>query len=261
MTPDLLDFSGRIAIVTGGGTGIGAATAVLLAKLGADVVIASRKAEVLEKTAARIEAETGRACVPLPTDVTVESDVIRLVEDTVARFGRLDILINNAGGTVLKPFEDVSTENWRKSFTLNVDSAYYCTREAGRHFRSQGHGAIVNVSSMAGVHGTRGGVPYSASKSALQMMTRVAAAEWGPYGIRVNCVAPGMIVSEVVMEHLLASGLDIEEAADTFPLRRTGRPEDIANAIVYFASDAASYVSGETLAVCGGPILGGPKDT
>jgi NAD(P)-dependent dehydrogenase (short-subunit alcohol dehydrogenase family) len=191
--------------------------------------------------------------------VTVEIEVVRLIERTVAELGKIDILINNAGGTVLKDFAAVSTENWRKSFALNVDSAYYCTREAGRHFREQGHGVIVNVSSMAGVHGTRGGVPYSASKSALQMMTRVAAAEWGPHGIRINCVAPGMIVSEVVMEHLTASGLDVAAAAKVFPLRRTGRPDDIANAIVYFASDAASYVSGETLAVCGGPMLGGPN--
>jgi len=260
MTPDLLDFSGRVAIVTGGGTGIGAATALLLARLGADTVIASRKADVLERKAAEIRDATGRECLAIPTDVCDEQQVIELVRRTLDHFGRIDVLVNNAGGTVLKAFEDVTTENWRKSFALNVDSAYYCTREVGRHFRERKTGAIVNVSSMAGVHGTKGGVPYSASKSALQMMTRVAAAEWGPHGIRINCVAPGMIVSEVVLEHLIASGLDVEGAAKTFPLQRVGNPDDIANAIVWFASDAAAYVSGETLAVCGGPVLGGPKE-
>lgn len=260
MTPDLINFSGRVAIVTGGGTGIGAATALLLAKLGADIVIASRKADVLDKAAAAIEAETGRQCLAIPTDVTREDQVVSMVEKALAHFGKIDILVNNAGGTVLKAFEDVTTETWRKSFALNVDAAYYCTREVGKHFRERQTGTIVNVSSMAGVNGTRGGVPYSAAKSALQMMTRVAAAEWGPYGIRVNCVAPGMIVSEVVIEHLIASGLDIEGAANVFPMRRVGKPEDIANAIVWFASDAASYCTGETLSVCGGPVLGGPKD-
>lgn len=260
MTPDLLDFSGRVAIVTGGGTGIGAATALLLAKLGADVAIASRNADRLQAKAEEIMAATGRQCLAVPTDVRDETQVAAMVAKTIEHFGRIDILVNNAGGTVLRQFEDVTTGHWQKSFALNVDSAFYCTREAGRHFRAQGSGAIVNVSSMAGVHGTRGGVPYSASKAALQMMTRVAAAEWGPFGIRINCVAPGMIVNEGVLEHLLASGLDIDGASKAFPLQRAGKPEDVANAIVYFASDAASYVTGETLAVCGGPVLGGPKD-
>ena len=223
MTPDLLDFTGRVAIVTGGGTGIGAATAMLLARLGADVVIASRKAEVLDKKAAEIAEATGRRCIGIVTDVRDEQQVIRLVEETVAQFGRIDILINNAGGTVLSPLESVTTEHWYKSFDLNVHSAYFCTREAGKHMRQQGSGAIVNVSSMAGVHGTRGGTPYSASKSALQMFTRVAAAEWGPYGIRINCVAPGLVLGETVMKHLVASGIDIEASSKVFPLQRAGR--------------------------------------
>jgi NAD(P)-dependent dehydrogenase (short-subunit alcohol dehydrogenase family) len=125
---------------------------------------------------------------------------------------------------------------------------------------TQKSGCVVNVSSMAGVHGTKGGVPYSSSKAALQMFTRVTAAEWGPYGIRINCVAPGMILSEEVEEHLRRSNIDIEGANAIFPLRRAGKPEDVANAIVFLASDAASYISGETLAVCGGPVLGGPRD-
>ena len=260
MTPELFNFTDRVAIVTGGGTGIGAATALMLARLGADVVIASRKAEVLQAKAAEIAAATGRRCIAIPTDVRAEEQVTRLVEQTVAHFGRIDILINNAGGTILAPLKDVASTSWMKSFDLNIHSAYYCTREVGKHFMSQGSGVIVNVSSMAGVHGTKGGAPYSASKAALQMFTRVAAAEWGPYGIRINCVAPGMILSEVATEHLKASKIDIEAATKIFPLQRAGRPEDVANAIVWFASDAAGYVSGETLAVCGGPVLGGPSN-
>lgn len=254
------DFTGKVAIVTGGGTGIGAATALMLAQLGANVTIASRKAEVLDAKAAEITAATGRPCLAIPTDVRDESQVAALVAKTVAHFGRLDILINNAGGTILKALKDVTSSNWHKSFDLNVHSAYYATHEAGKHFMAQRSGVIVNVSSMAGVHGTRGGAPYSASKAALQMFTRVAAAEWGPYGIRVNCVAPGMILSEVATEHLKASNLDIEASTKVFPLQRAGQPEDVAKAIVYFASEAAAYVTGETLAVCGGPVLGGPNE-
>lgn len=258
MTPDLLDFSGRVAIVTGGGTGIGAATALLLAKLGADVVIASRKAAVIEAKAAEIAVATGRRCLAVPTDVRNEAQVANLVDRTVSELRRIDILINNAGGTILAPLEDVTTRAWQRSFDLNVNSAYYATREAGRHFRAQGHGVIVNISSMAGIRGTRSGAPYSASKAALQMFTRVAAAEWGPYGIRINCVAPGMVLGEEAAAHLEASNIDISAATSIFPLRRAGRPEDLANAIVFLASDAASFITGETLAVCGGPVLGGP---
>jgi NAD(P)-dependent dehydrogenase (short-subunit alcohol dehydrogenase family) len=260
MTPDLLDFSDRVAIVTGGGTGIGAATAMLFARLGADVVIAGRRAEVLDRAAAEIVAATGRRCVGIPTDVCDEAQVAAMVQGALDQFGRIDILVNNAGATVLKPLADVTTDIWRGSFALNVDSAYYCTRETGRHMRERGTGTIVNVSSMAGVNGVKNGVPYSAAKSALQMMTRVLAMEWGPHGIRVNCVAPGLILGENVMANLLASGLDIEAMAKVFPLRRAGRPDDIANAIVWFASDAAGYVTGETLAVCGGPVQAGTEE-
>lgn len=257
MTPDLIDFSDRVAIVTGGGTGIGAATALLLARLGADVVIASRNRDVLEAKAAEIAAATGRKCLAIPTDVTVEEQVVAMVQKTMDAFGRIDVLVNNAGATVLKPIEDVASELWHSTVALNLDSAYYCSREAGKHMRAAGKGAIVNVSSMAGVHGVNRGTPYSAAKAGLQMMTRTMAMEWGPHGIRVNCVAPGLIVGENVLPNLIASGLDLDAAANTFPLRRLGVPDDIANAIVWFASDAASYCSGETIAVCGGPVGGG----
>lgn len=254
------DFSGRVAVVTGGGTGIGAATAQLLARLGARVAIASRSAERLEKAAAEITAASKSQCIAIPTDVRDENEVSAMIEKVVAQFGRIDVLVNNAGGTRLAPLEDITTRMWDSSFSLNVDAAYYCTREAGKYFREQGSGSIVNVSSMAGVNGTRSGAHYSASKAALQMFTRVAAAEWGPYGIRINCVAPGLILSEMATEHLENSGIDIEAGIRAFPLQRAGNPDDVARAIVFLASDAAAYITGETLAVCGGPVLGGQKN-
>ena len=257
----LYDLTGRVAIVTGGGTGIGAATASLLARHGADVVIASRTVEELERKAAAIAAESGRRCLPVPTDVKDEEQVVRMVQRTVDELGRVDILVNNAGGTRMGPLQGITTRAWDSSFDLNVRSAYFCTREAGRHLLAQGSGAIVNVSSGAGVHGVKGGAHYSSSKAALQMFTTVTAAEWGRFGIRANCVAVGLVASERAVDAWQVAGIDPVSMAANNPSRRPGRPDEVANAILFFVSDAASYISGQTLSVDGGPSIGGIPDT
>jgi 3-oxoacyl-[acyl-carrier protein] reductase len=254
------DLSDRVAIVTGGGTGIGAATARALAAQGADVVIAARTRDDLERTAAAVEAATERRCVPVPTDVKVEEQVIALVERTVDEFGRLDVLVNNAGGTRMGPLRDLPTKAWDASFDLNVRSAYFCTREAGRHFIDQGSGAIVNISSGAGVHGTKGGAHYSSSKAALQMFTAVTAAEWGRYGIRANCIAVGGIASERASAAWEVAGIDPAVIGSGTALGRIGTPDEVAAAILFFASDLSSYITGQTLAVDGGPQMGGMPD-
>lgn len=252
-----LDFSNRVALITGGGTGIGAATAKLFARLGADVAVAGRTAEKLEQTAAAIRDATGRRCLAVPTNVKDEEQVRYLVHKTVDEFGRIDILINNAGGTDMLPLDKITSKIWEGSFALNVTSAYYCTRAAGPHFIAQRSGSIVNISSMAGIHGVKGGAHYSSAKAALQMFTRVTAAEWGRYGIRCNCVAPGMIASELARAAWKKANIDMNAGTIQVPLRRPGEPEEVANAIVFLASEAASYITGETLAVAGGPNLGG----
>jgi len=253
----VLDLTGRAAVVTGGGTGIGRASALLLAQHGADVIIAGRTADELERTAAELREATGRRCLAIPTDVKNEAQVVHLVQRTLDELGRLDILINNAGGTRMGPLNAISTKAWDASFDLNVRAAYFCTREAGRHMIARGSGAIVNVSSMAGLHGVKGGAHYSSSKAALQMFTRVTAAEWGRHGIRANCVAVGLVASERAVKAWQVANLDTSRAAETIPLGRMGTPEDVARAILFFASDAASYISGQTLAVDGGPQMGG----
>lgn len=257
MINELFDFTGKVAIVTGGATGIGFATARQLSKLGASVVICSRTVDELETAAARISAESGNRCLAIPTDVKDEDAVIRMVQQTFDEFGRIDILINNAGGTRMGPLETIPTKGWDSIFDLNMKSAYVCTREVGKHMIAQKSGAIVNISSGAGVNGVKGGAHYSAAKAGLQMFTRVTAAEWGRYGIRANCVAAGAIASERVSEAWKVAGLDEQEMGKAMPLGRLGTPDDMANMIVFFASDASSYVSGETVFVCGGPHLGG----
>ncbi|MET0365474.1 MAG: SDR family NAD(P)-dependent oxidoreductase [Sphingobium sp.] len=256
-----LEFTGRVALVTGGATGIGYATALQLARLGASVVIASRTAEELQAAAERIVQESGAACLAVPTDVKDEEQCVRLVERTVDAFGRIDILINNAGGTRMGPLESIPTRGWDSIFDLNVKSAYVCTREAGRHMIAQTSGAIVNISSGAGINGVRGGAHYSAAKSALQMFTKVTAAEWGRYGIRANCVAAGAISSARAVAAWDNAGLEQQAMSAATPLRRTGTPDEMANMIVFFASDAASYITGQTIAVDGGPTMGGIPDT
>ena len=258
---DLLDLHGRVAVVTGGGTGIGAATARLLASHGADVAIAARTLHDLERTAESIEADSGRRCLIVPTDVKDERQVVAMIERSVDELGRLDILVNNAGGTRLGPLRSLPTKAWDASFDLNVRSTYIATREAGTHFLEQRSGAIVNISSDAGVYGVQGGAHYSAAKAALQMFTEVTAAEWGPHGVRANCVAVGGIASERAKAAWEVAGIDPAAIGEGAMLRRVGRPEEVAAAILFLVSDAASYITAQTISVDGGHPMGGIRDT
>ena len=258
---DLLDLTGRVAVVTGGGTGIGAATAGLLAAHGADVAIAARTLHDLERTAERIEADSGRRCLVVPTDVKDESQVVSMIARSVQELGRLDILVNNAGGARLGPLRELPTKAWDAGFDLNVRSAYIATREAGTYFLEQRSGAVVNVSSDAGVYGVRGGAHYSAAKAALQMFSEVTAAEWGPHGVRANCIAVGGIASERAKAAWEVAGIDPAAIGEGAMLRRVGRPEEVAAAILFLVSDAASYITAQTISVDGGHPMGGIHET
>jgi NAD(P)-dependent dehydrogenase (short-subunit alcohol dehydrogenase family) len=182
-----------------------------------------------------------------------------MVQRTIEEFGRIDILINKAGGSRLGGLAKLTIEAWDSSFDLNVRSAYLCTHAVGRHRIAQRSGAIVNISSTADISGVKGGAHYASAKAALQMFTTVTAAEWGCHGIRANCVAAGMIASERAVEAWKVAQLDTNKLPN-IPLGRTGTPDEVANAMVFFASDAASYITGQTIAVSGGPSMSGIPD-
>lgn len=246
MRADADELAGKVAIVTGGGTGIGEAAARLFAAAGADVVVAARKVERLEAVAGDINA-SGRRCVAVPTDVRLEEDIDRLVDTAVNELGRIDIVVNNAGGSYMFPLEESSVDRWDNSFALNARGPFMLTQAAGKHMLAQGSGVFVNISSAAGLHGVVGGAAYSAAKAALQMLTKVVALEWGPRGIRANCIAVGPIASEGALRSWTRAGLIEQGILDV-----AGQPEDIANGILYLATDTSRFMNGETIALTGG---------
>ncbi len=255
-----LDLTDQVAIVTGGGTGIGAATAKLLAQHGAHTVIASRKLENLERVAGEIEAATGRRCLPIQCDVRDEDSVNAMVERAFTELGRIDILVNNSGGGYMFPLLQTAADKWDNNVALNLRGPFLCTKAVGQHMIDNGGGRIVNISSGAGVSGVRGGAAYSASKAGLQMFTRVTAAEWGKYGIRCNAVAVGLVANEGSRRSWARAGMDEAAIVAQIPRRRVGEPEDIAWPVLFLVSTASDYVSRETLFVNGGPSLGGLPD-
>ncbi|MDD2857332.1 MAG: SDR family NAD(P)-dependent oxidoreductase [Candidatus Nanopelagicales bacterium] len=257
----MLDLTDRVAIITGGGTGIGTATALLFAQHGADVVLAGRQAERLQTTADMIKAETGRRAIGISTDVRNDEAVQNLIDGTIAEYGKLDILVNNAGGAYMFPAKDMAPDRFRNSIELNLISAYLCAHAALPHLIKSPHAAIISMSSAAGVSGVKGGSAYSAGKAGLQMFSRVIAAEWGPKGIRSNVIAVGGVASEGALRSWERFGMDADSMGANVPLRRVGWPIDIARGALYFASDMSSWVTGQTLSIDGGPSgMGGLQD-
>jgi NAD(P)-dependent dehydrogenase (short-subunit alcohol dehydrogenase family) len=255
-SPDTL--KDRVAMVTGASQGIGRAIAVELAKVGADVVVCSRRRDALEEVAAAVRAE-GRRALVAPCDVADAADVERVVADTMAAFGRIDILVNNAAYRIRYAFEDLPRKEWDAMVGANLTGVFLLTQAVGRVMIGQRAGKIVNVSSTAGRTGARGMAAYAATKAGVTVLTQSLGAEWAKHGVYVNAVAPGPVETEGVLEIWKTPAM-IERAAREVPLQRLGRPEEIAWAVIFVASDQANFMTGETVYVSGGPRMSNRED-
>ena len=249
---DLYDMTGKTAVVTGAGRGIGEGIAAVLADAGAAVVCAARRTDEIERVAADIRAAGGRA-IAVTTDVTDQAAVAALAQAAVDEFGSLDTWVNNAGGSPVRtPLTQLDPAEWQNTMDLNLTAVYRCTLAAVPHMLAdQRGGSIVNITSMASFHGTPGSGHYAAAKRAVNSLTETFALELAPL-IRVNGIAPGAVPTEIMMTALGVDETTVQRYADKIPLGRLGTPIDLGAAALFLASDAGAWVTGQTLSIAGG---------
>ena len=247
----MFDLSGKVALVTGASSGMGWSTAIALANQGAKVVVAARRLEKLQALVAEIKSR-GHEAVAVQMDVTKRADVDAAVHTAVTEFGKLDILVNNAGVLDYAPFLDLKEESWDKVIDTNLKGYFYAAQAAGREMAKTKWGRIINISSIAS-GGVGVGFPaishYCASKGGVIGLTEALAQELGPMGITANAIGPGGVTTE------MTQGMSTEQLkgmTNRLPIKRMGTPEEIAAAVVYFASEEAAYTTGATLYVDGG---------
>lgn len=250
----LFDLSGQVAIVTGGGRGLGEAMARALAEAGAAVVIASRKRDAVEKTASEFRAQ-GFDALAAQLDVTNTADIDALVQYTLDHFGRIDVLVNNSGTSWGEPALDLSLQAWQKVLAVNVTGTFLMSQRVARVMKDAGGGRMINIASVAGLGGIDArvldAVGYSTSKGAVIAMTRDLARKWAPYHIRVNAIAPGWFPTKMSQALLESSGELLTEA---IPLRRFGTMDDIKGVALLLATRASDYMTGTVLVVDGGAL-------
>jgi NAD(P)-dependent dehydrogenase (short-subunit alcohol dehydrogenase family) len=247
----MFNLRGKVAVVTGASSGLGVVFAEALAEMGANVELAARRIEKLTEVANKLKSLNVKSR-PFQCDISKQEQVQALVDDVVKNFGSLDIIVNNAGVAAMSPATDISVEEWNKVVSVNLTGVFLCARTAARQMIKQGGGKVVNIAS---IYGAVGDVfpasPYYATKGAVINMTRDLAVEWAPFKIRVNAIAPGFFASEMT-EAIFQDPGYLEYIRKQTPLGRPGNPDDLKGAVVYLASPASDYVTGQTIFVDGG---------
>ncbi len=247
------DIKGKVAIITGGGTGIGRSIALEFAKAGAKVVIGSRKQANLDAVAKEIKALGGQ-CLAIATDIRIPEQVDNLVKQTVDKFGRIDILVNNAGASFMCPVEEMTPNGWDTIININLKGTFLCCRAVGKLMIEQEKGKIINFASTAGVNGSPRMAHYGAAKAGVINFTKTLAMEWAQHNINVNCIVPGLIETEGVKAQMHLNREAIERQKMLPVLARPGRPEDIAYAVIFLASEASRFITGEAIIVRGNQV-------
>jgi NAD(P)-dependent dehydrogenase (short-subunit alcohol dehydrogenase family) len=250
-------FAGKTVLVTGGGRGIGQAIALGFAREGASVAVNAAHLSTAEDTATQIRQEGGKA-LAIEANVADESQVKELIDRVVRELGGLDILVNNAGvSQPIMPTLEQDTADWDRVMATNLRSAYLCSKAAGKHMVAQHSGKIVNIASITGLTGQPMRTAYAPSKAAMLNLTKALAVEWGPFNINVNAVAPGYVMTDLVRNFISQGKVNEEAMLKRTPLGRLSAPEDIAEAVMFLASDAARNITGIHIPVDAGWSVNG----
>ena len=253
----LFDLSGKVALVTGAGRGLGQTFARALARAGADLVITSRKPESLNAFQTEIEG-LGRKALPLSLDVTDLASIERMVENAISHHGKIDILVNNAGCNVRKPALEVTWDDWNLVLDTNLRGTFFVSQAVARHMIGRKYGRIIQIGSVTSVAGYAGLGPYGASRGGVKQLTMSLADDWGPHGITVNCLAPGWF--KTAQNAVMYEDQEwVSYLCDRIPLKRPGTLSDLEGVVVFLASDASAYITGQTLLVDGGISTGATR--
>lgn len=251
MTLERFSLKGKTAIVTGASQGLGEAIALGMAEAGADVVLAARNLDRLDKLQADIKGK-GAKCIAVKTDVLKADDIEDMVDQTLSEFGKIDILVNNAGVNVVKPLLKISEEEWDRVLDTNLKGYFLCAKAVAPKMIESKSGAIINNASVFGRTGFMNLSPYIASKGGVVLLTQAMAVEWARFNVRVNCIAPSYIITEMAQRDIAANPKILEQNIKKIPMRRAGEPREVADVCVFLASEAASFMTGETVAIDGG---------
>lgn len=259
MSENPFDLTGKVALVTGASRGLGQEFGRALAEAGADLVITSRNADDLADFQREIEA-LGRRAVPLALDVRDHDSILQMAESAYEAYGDIDILVNNAGCNVRKPALDITWDDWNLVLDTNLRGTFFVAQAVGGPMVKRGAGRIINIGSVTSVAGYADLGPYCASRGGVKQLTMSLADDWGPHGVTVNCLAPGWFRTEQ-NKVLYESQEWVDYLIDRIPLRRPGQPGDLRGAVVFLASDASQYITGQTLLVDGGISTGATRAT